>query len=111
MAEEMVTVPELKNSVGLRGGQLYGPGTDVKVPKSLADGLGLAYEINVEDQEDRPSNLEPNTGDEDSDFTGKTADQLEAEFSADELRDEAERRGLDVKKGAKKADYAKALAS
>jgi len=108
MAEEMVTVPELKNSVGLRGGRLYGPGQDVEVPKALAEALGLAYQINVEDQEDRSDNLEPATA---GDFDGRTADQLEAEFSADELREEAERRGLEVKKGAKKADYAKALAS
>lgn len=43
MADEKMVKADLKRTYG-KGGKLYGPGTDVEVPESLAHSLGLLPE-------------------------------------------------------------------
>jgi hypothetical protein len=90
------TKVDLRNTVGYRG-QLYGPGKGVEVPKALAYGLGLRESTSMR-------------------LSG-TADELDAQYSKQELEDEAKARGLTVKRsdgkdGAlRKEDLVAALAS
>lgn len=44
MPERMVSV-DLKGSVGLRRGRLYGPGRGVLIPESLATSLGVRVSV------------------------------------------------------------------
>jgi len=100
---DTVKVKEMRNTVGYQG-RLYGPGKDIEVPRSLAEGMGF-------EKSDLVADKEPPTGP----LRG-TAEELDLQYSKAELEEEAARRGLTVtrtdgKSGdARKEDLVAALA-
>lgn len=94
MAEDTVKV-DLKHSIGLRHGPLYGPGKGVEVPRTLANALGLSTSEEGVQEDSGGFNVDK-----------ATKPELEAE---------AERRGITVERGDDKEgdplveDYRRAL--
>lgn len=111
MADEKMVKVDLRNSVGLRGpgagkyaGVLYGPGKGVEVPEEVAQRLGIEGKRS---RSRRAAAGADDGGDDDRDDLNT--------WTVDELKDEAERRGIEVERGdggdgePLKADYVKAL--
>lgn len=88
------------------------PKTDEEIAKESDKGHQAAAKASGQEKEGEPSQASQASS---GDFSG-SAQELEQNYSADDLRQEAERRGVEVKRGdgkdgaPLKSDYAKALA-
>lgn len=102
MAEQKMVKVNLRNSVGLRNGPLYGPGEGVEVPQELADALGLKeQDLSTEEVVQPPAPLSP-------------ARRELKDLHMDELRALADANGVTVAPGRNRdepneADFRKAL--
>lgn len=121
MADQKMVKVDLRHSIGLKGGKLYGPGEGVEVPEELANALGLP--ASGEEPEGSEASEEEDTSltaseaaeaadleSEDTflridDFDEAKVDELKAEASRLNLRvDRAEGEGAPVK-----SDYQRVL--